>query len=97
MKQKPPTLKTFLVELLKNSFHLILALLSVTPIVLMDKNEATKVKSLISDDLSASDEWNLYRNPRTEKKLKLLLPFFHDKGMLDSDFTPNIVKLNGKA
>lgn len=74
-------------QLLKNSFHIPRALVGVLPIILMDKSDALSLEDLLGDaskEKVAKMDRSMFYNPRMESKMRNLLPFFYNRGMLDS-------------
>lgn len=88
VKQSGPSLKSFHMQLLKNSFLIPRTIVSVLPIILMDKSEALSIEDILgepTDEKKATMDKLMFYNPIMEEKIKLLLPFFFNRGMLDTN------------
>lgn len=97
VKQSGPSLKALQLQLLKNSFLIPRTTCLVLPVILMDRGDALGIEDLLHDDgdeeKAAIMERKMFYNPQMSNKMKLLLPFFYNRGMLDtnskSDFNGN--------
>lgn len=93
VKGAGPSLKAFQMQLLKNSYHITKTLIGVLPVILMDKSDALSLEDLMDHDNTekmASMENKMFSNPRFAHKMKLFLPFFFNRGMLDSTTTTSL-------
>lgn len=87
VRRRGPSLKKLQMQLLRNSFLIPRTIVCVLPVISMDKSESVGIEELLGNadkERIHRMEWHMFHNPTIEKKLKLLLPFFYDRGMLDS-------------
>lgn len=88
VKQSGPSLKSFHMQLLKNSFLIPRTIVSVLPVILMDKSEPLSIEDLLgepTEEKKATMDKLMFYNPIMEEKIKLLLPFFFNRGMLETN------------
>lgn len=78
-----PSFKSFLTQVLRNSVHVLRSFIMAIPVIMMDKNEVVDLDKLLGD--SEENPSNMFQNnQKIEKTLRLLLPFFCNRGMLES-------------
>ncbi|GAB0088768.1 hypothetical protein DMENIID0001_032320 [Sergentomyia squamirostris] len=88
-EKTPPLLKDIHIQILQNSAYGALCLPGITAVVLMDKNEDAKMENFFSDgDAAEKMRQKMFFNPRFENKLKLFLPFFEKRGLLEVEDVP---------
>lgn len=86
VKRAGPSLKSFHMQLLKNSYILTKTLIGVLPVILMEKGDALSIEDLLNQDKEkmAEVEKKMFTNSRYVHRVKQLLPFFYHRGMLDT-------------
>lgn len=86
VKQTGPSLKALHMQLLKNSFLIPRTMIAVMPVILMGKSMGLNIEDLLdrNEKRQALIEMRMFQNPYLVSKLKLQIPFFYNRGMLDS-------------
>lgn len=86
VKSEGPSLKSFHMQILKNSYILTKTLLGILPVILMDKSDALSIEDLLNDNKEkmAEVEKKMFTNSRYVHRIRQFLPFFYYRGMLDS-------------
>lgn len=80
-------------QMLENSFAIPRTIFAVLPVILLDPNDSVGIEDLLDDSDKKrfhEIERKLFNNPRVVEKLKLLLPFFYDRGMLHSTLASEV-------
>lgn len=90
---KIPLLRDLLADIMKNGFFTAICCIGIIPIVLTEKSDDSKVENFFNNDdnneaATRFEEKMFSGNRRLENKMRLLLPFFDNKGLLDVDCVP---------
>ena len=99
VRQRSPSLKGLHMQLLRNSFHICRTMVGVLPVILTDKSEGLRIEDLLNEagpEKAAAMERKMFHNSRMQEKMKRLLPFFHNRGMLDMEEHQEHQKTGGK-